>query len=62
MSEPVNLNRFRKAKARADKQARANENAVKFGRTKPQKTLEQAKADKARQTLDGARRDGKDDA
>jgi len=40
MSKPVNLNRFRKDKARAQKRARADENAVKHGRTKAQKELE----------------------
>lgn len=40
MSKPVNLNRFRKDKARARKRARADENAVKHGRTKAQKELE----------------------
>lgn len=53
MSEPVNLNKVRKAKARADKQARSDENAVKFGRTGAQKKLERARADKARRDLDG---------
>ncbi len=38
MSTPVNLNRFRKAKARADKKARAEENAIKFGLSKSDKT------------------------
>lgn len=56
MSTPVNLNRFRKAKARADKKARADENAVKFGRTKAQKELEKAEAEKARRALDGKER------
>ena len=40
MVKPVNLNRFRKEKARAAKKARADENAVKFGRTKAQKDAE----------------------
>ncbi len=43
MSKPVNLNRFRKEKARAEKRARANENAVKHGRTKAQKELEKSR-------------------
>jgi len=42
MSKPVNLNRFRKEKARAEKRARADENAVKHGRTKAQKDLEKS--------------------
>lgn len=53
MAEPVNLNRFKKDKARADRKARANQNAVKFGRTKAKKELERAKADKAQSDLDG---------
>jgi hypothetical protein len=53
----VNLNKFRKAKARANKQTQANENAVKFGRTKSQKQLESAQVDKARQELDGKERE-----
>lgn len=42
MAEPVNLNRFKKNKARADKKARAIENVNKFGRTKAEKELEKA--------------------
>ena len=57
MSQPVNLNRFRKQKARAEKKARANENAVKFGRTRAEKDLDRAQADKTRRDLDGHRRD-----
>ena len=37
MSEIVNLNRFRKQKTRSAEKARADENAVKFGRTKSEK-------------------------
>jgi hypothetical protein len=43
---PVNLNRVRKAKARAKAAAKANENVVKHGRSKAQKELEKARADK----------------
>ena len=57
MAEPVNLNRFRKDKARAEKKARADENAVKFGRTRAEKDREAARAEKARRELDGHRRD-----
>ncbi|WP_420002675.1 DUF4169 family protein [Arenibacterium sp. LLYu02] len=49
MSEIVNFNKFRKEKARADKKARADENAVKFGRTKAEKLrekIEQTRQDK----------------
>ncbi|WP_146343948.1 DUF4169 family protein [Falsiphaeobacter marinintestinus] len=53
MAEPVNLNRFRKQQARAEKKARADENAVKFGRTKAEKDLNRARADKADRDHDG---------
>jgi hypothetical protein len=57
MAEPVNLNRFRKQKARAENKARADENAVKFGRTKAEKRQERALAEKAEKTLDAHRRE-----
>lgn len=49
---PVNLNRFRKDRVRAKDKACAEENSVKFGRSKAQKELEQARADKAARDLD----------
>ncbi len=54
----VNLNKARKQKARADKEARAAENRVRFGRTKAERaatTAERARTDKS---IDGARRTG----
>jgi hypothetical protein len=57
MAEPINLNRARKAKARDDKDARASENRVRFGRTKAEKSLEQARAEKARRELDAGKRE-----
>ena len=57
MSKPVNLNRVRKEKARAEAKARASENAVKFGRTKADKDLEKARAEQARKTLDAHRKE-----
>jgi len=56
-ARPVNLNRVRKAKARAGKRARAGENAVKFGRTKAEKARDKTCADKAQADLDGYKRD-----
>jgi len=57
MSQPVNLNKYRKAKARAEAKMRADENAVKYGRTGPQKKLDRAEADKAQRGLDGHERE-----
>ncbi|MEJ5217066.1 DUF4169 family protein [Cognatishimia sp. D5M38] len=57
MSEPVNLNRFRKEKARADKKARADENSVKYGRTKAEKQRDIQQSEKSIRDLDGNKRD-----
>ncbi|MGR3622483.1 DUF4169 family protein [Pseudophaeobacter sp.] len=57
MAEPVNLNRFRKDKARAEKKARADQNAVKFGRSKAEKDLDKARKAQEVQRLDDHKRD-----
>lgn len=57
MSQVTNLNRFRKQKARSDKRAAADENAVKFGRTKAQKSLEKAQAEKTVTDFEAHKRD-----
>jgi len=51
VAEPVNLNRFRKAKRRADAQKQAVENRVAFGRTKAEREAERLKAEKAARDL-----------
>ncbi len=38
----VNLRQFRKSKARAERDAKAEQNRVKFGRTKAEKKLQKA--------------------
>ena len=48
----VNLNKARKARDRAEEKAQADANAVKHGRTKAQRLLEAAQAEKARRALD----------
>lgn len=50
--QPINLNKARKAKARAEKSARATQNAVKFGRTKAQKEADEAAVVKLHRHLD----------
>ncbi|MGR3541959.1 MAG: DUF4169 family protein [Hasllibacter sp.] len=57
MSKVVNLNRARKARARADRKAGAEANAVRFGRTKAQREVERAEAEKARRDHDGHERE-----
>lgn len=56
MVEIVNLNKARKARAKADQQAEATANRVKHGRTKAGKQND-ARAEARRQALlDGAKR------
>jgi hypothetical protein len=50
--KPINLNRIRKERTRADEKKHADENAVKFGRTKAQRLLETAQNEQARAHLD----------
>ncbi|MBF9031483.1 DUF4169 family protein [Rhodobacterales bacterium HKCCE3408] len=57
MSQPVNLNRFRKDKAREERKAKADANAAKFGRTKAERIAEAAREAQARKLLDGHKRD-----
>ncbi|WP_170324844.1 DUF4169 family protein [Ruegeria arenilitoris] len=52
MGKPVNLNRYRKEKARAEKKARADQNAVKFGRSKAEKIEDKFHQDKQRRDID----------
>ena len=49
--KPINLNKARKAKAREDAKARADENAVKYGRTKAQRLLEATQHEQASKRL-----------
>ncbi|MGR3637844.1 MAG: DUF4169 family protein [Shimia sp.] len=53
MSKVTNLNQFRKSKAKTARKTQADENAVKFGRTKAQKDLEKACQEKSTRDLDG---------
>ncbi|UWQ61168.1 DUF4169 family protein [Leisingera caerulea] len=57
MGKPVNLNRYRKEKARAEKKARADRNAVTFGRTKAEKDLDKARNAQEIKRLDEHKRD-----
>ena len=57
MAQPINLNKARKARDRVKKRAQADENAVKFGRTKAERQAEKARAAKARAALDSHKRD-----
>ncbi|MEW5962965.1 MAG: DUF4169 family protein [Pseudomonadota bacterium] len=62
----INLRQARKAKARADKEAKADANRRKHGRTKAERLAEEDARRRAERRLDGlmldCRRDGADDA
>jgi hypothetical protein len=49
--KPVNLNQARKERDRAKDKAKADENAIRFGRTKAERVLEAARAQQASDKL-----------
>lgn len=57
MAQIVNLNRFRKDKARSAARTQADANAARHGRTGAEKARDRAKAEKAARDLDGHQRD-----
>ena len=57
MSTVINLRQARKDRDRADKRAKADANAAKFGRTKTQKATEKDAAERTAKHLDGVKRD-----
>lgn len=57
MTEPINLNNYRKAKARAMRRVSGDENAAKFGRSKDEKTLASLRNEKTQRDHDGHEKD-----
>lgn len=57
MTSVINLRQVRKDRDRAEKRAKADANAAKFGRNKAQKAVEKSDADRATKHLDGVKRD-----
>ncbi|GGX45828.1 hypothetical protein GCM10007385_11650 [Tateyamaria omphalii] len=53
MTTPINLNKVRKARARADKKARADANAITFGLTKAEKDHAKRENSRSARDLDG---------
>lgn len=53
MAEIVNLRQFRKAAARKAATQQADENALKFGRSRAQKAREEQDKSRAKSELDG---------
>ncbi len=60
MSDIVNLGRYRKKKARADNEKRAEENRAKHGLTKAEKAKYKRDMEKLASHLDGAKREDSD--
>lgn len=60
MTTPINLNKVRKAKEKAEAEQRAKENRAKFGRTKAEKKLEAANAEKQAKLTDAHKRERPD--
>jgi hypothetical protein len=61
MADPINLNRARKAKAKADREVLAAENRVKFGRPKAEKLADRAETQRKARALDQTRREPKEE-
>ena len=57
MADIINLRSARKQKARADKDAQAQQNRVLFGRTKAEKLKQAAEKAQAERHIDGHRKD-----
>lgn len=53
MAEVINLNKKRKAKNKVEKEKKASENRIKFGRTKIEKQLEKLDIERHQRHLDG---------
>lgn len=59
-ADVVNLNRARKAQARAEKERRVAENRVRFGQPKSERAKRGAEKQRAQRDLDGKKIDGGD--
>ena len=57
MGDVVNLNRYRKAQAKAERAKQAEENRVRFGRPKAETTARRQEAERIRRELDGKKQE-----
>lgn len=60
MAEIINLNKKRKAKLRLEKEKKASENRIKFGRTKQEKQLDKKENERNERHLDGHKLENKE--
>jgi hypothetical protein len=61
MVNVINLNKKRKAKKRLEKEKKASENRIKFGRTKKEKQIAKQENERNERFLDGHKLDNKDE-
>jgi len=59
MVEPINLNKFRKARAKAQAKVKGSQNRTLFGLKKTEKIVAEMEAERARKKLDQSKRDDK---
>ncbi|MGL5741479.1 MAG: DUF4169 family protein [Legionella sp.] len=61
MADIINLNKKRKAKNRLQKERKASENRIKFGRTKKEKQIEKQENERIERHLDWHKLEKKED-
>jgi len=61
MTEVINLHQQRKAKARVEKEKKAAENHIKYGRTKKEKQKDKRTSERAEKHLEGHKRETEDE-
>ena len=61
MGDIINLRQVRKQRARAERETAAQENRIRFGRTKADRIKENAESLLARRRLEAAKRDTSED-
>lgn len=57
MGDVVNLNRFRKTRARTEREKEAEANRIRFGRTKEEKARDRLEQQRLGRSLDGSKLD-----
>lgn len=61
MVDIINLNKKRKAKTRLEKEKKASENCIKFGRTKKEKQIAKKENERDERHLDGHKLEKKEE-
>ncbi|WP_298622650.1 DUF4169 family protein [uncultured Legionella sp.] len=61
MVNVINLNKKRKAKIRVEKEKKASENRIKFGRSKTEKWIEKQEIERNERYLDGHKLEKKEE-